>query len=92
MTDLGVGWAGTRQIEAIRELGRKVAVECPTDAAASTGIMLVATGFSLPLLLCWQESVPLLSNGACNMEREALVQEGRFMEGHENIHPDRGYG
>jgi len=25
---LGVGWAGTRHVEAIRELGRKVVVDC----------------------------------------------------------------
>lgn len=28
---LGVGWAGTRHVEAIRELGRKVAVDCIVD-------------------------------------------------------------
>lgn len=28
---VGVGWAGTRQVEAIRELDRKVAVECLID-------------------------------------------------------------
>jgi predicted dehydrogenase len=28
---VGVGWAGTRQVEAIRELGRKVTVECLVD-------------------------------------------------------------
>ena len=31
---VGVGWAGTRQVEAIRELGRKVAVECLVDQDA----------------------------------------------------------
>jgi len=28
---IGMGWAGTRQVEAIRELGRKVTVECIVD-------------------------------------------------------------
>jgi predicted dehydrogenase len=32
MAIVGVGWAGTRQIEAVRELGRKVAVECLVDS------------------------------------------------------------
>jgi UDP-N-acetyl-2-amino-2-deoxyglucuronate dehydrogenase len=31
---LGVGWAGTRHVEAIRELGRKVFVTCIVDDAA----------------------------------------------------------
>ena len=31
---VGVGWAGTRQAEAVRELGRKVAVECLVDSDA----------------------------------------------------------
>ena len=35
MAIVGVGWAGTRQIEAIRELGRKVAVECLVDTDAA---------------------------------------------------------
>ena len=32
---VGVGWAGTRQIEAIPRLGRKVSVECLVDADAA---------------------------------------------------------
>jgi predicted dehydrogenase len=31
---LGVGWAGTRHVQALRELGRKVAVECIVDSDA----------------------------------------------------------
>jgi predicted dehydrogenase len=31
---VGVGWAGTRQVEAVRELGRKVTVTCLVDADA----------------------------------------------------------
>lgn len=31
---LGVGWAGTRHAEAIRELGRKITVECIVDSDA----------------------------------------------------------
>jgi len=29
---VGIGWAGTRQVEAIRELGRKVTVDCIVDS------------------------------------------------------------
>jgi predicted dehydrogenase len=31
----GVGWAGTRQVQAVRELGQKVAVECLVDSDAA---------------------------------------------------------
>ncbi len=31
---LGVGWAGTRQVQAVRELGRKVTVDCLVDTSA----------------------------------------------------------
>ena len=31
---LGVGWAGTRHVEAIRELGRNVTVHCLVDSNA----------------------------------------------------------
>ena len=31
---IGLGWAGTRQVEAIRELGRKLTVECLVDNEA----------------------------------------------------------
>jgi predicted dehydrogenase len=31
MAIIGMGWAGTRHVEAIRELGRKLAVECLVD-------------------------------------------------------------
>ena len=31
---IGVGWAGTRHVEAIRELGRKVTVDCLVDGDA----------------------------------------------------------
>ena len=29
---IGVGWAGTRHVQAIRELGRKVSIECLVDS------------------------------------------------------------
>lgn len=31
---IGIGWAGTRQVRAVRELGRKVAVDCLVDSDA----------------------------------------------------------
>ena len=34
MAIVGVGWAGTRQARAVRELGRKIAVECLVDLDA----------------------------------------------------------
>ena len=32
---VGVGWAGTRHVEAIRELGRKLTVDCLVDSDAA---------------------------------------------------------
>ena len=28
---VGIGWAGTRHVEALRELGRKIALDCIVD-------------------------------------------------------------
>ena len=51
---LGVGWAGTRHVEAIRELGRKLAVNCLvdhdtaflTEKAESLGVTKTYTDYS----------------------------------------------